>query len=131
MRQRRKRGVVGLRIIDKDVRALESLRRFQRAHDGDISGVFLAPFGLLHVPPFYVVKQTNRSPCVQEDLQNAKIPLGYRDYCAHLLVPLNACRRQELYLPWKCEHERHAYEKCEYLEYKRRLKNLKETESKH
>ena len=65
---------------------------------------------------------------VQEEMQNAKIPLGYRDYCAHLLVPLNACRRKELYLPWKCEHERHAYEKCEYLEYKRRLKNLKESE---
>lgn len=65
---------------------------------------------------------------MQEEMQNAKIPLGYRDYCAHLLVPLNACRRKELYLPWKCEHERHAYEKCEYLEYKRRLKNLKESE---
>lgn len=64
---------------------------------------------------------------LQEDLQNAKIPLGYRDFCAHLLVPLNACRRKELYLPWKCEHERHAYEKCEYLEYKRRLKHAKES----
>lgn len=64
---------------------------------------------------------------LQEELQNAKIPLGYRDFCAHLLVPLNACRRKESYLPWKCEHERHAYEKCEYLEYKRRLKQLKET----
>jgi len=64
---------------------------------------------------------------LQEELQNAKIPLGYRDFCAHLLVPLNACRRKELYLPWKCEHERHAYEKCEYLEYKRRLKHVKET----
>ena len=65
---------------------------------------------------------------LQEELQNAKISLGYRDFCAHLLIPLNACRRKELYLPWKCEHERHSYEKCEYLEYKRRLKNLKESD---
>lgn len=21
-----------------------------------------------------------------------------------------------MYLPWKCEHERHTYEKCQYLE---------------
>lgn len=58
----------------------------------------------------------------QEDMNNAKLEIGYRDFCAHLLIPLNACRRKEMYLPWKCEHERHAYEKCEYLEYKRRVK---------
>eukprot|EP00891_Asterochloris_glomerata_P009733 jgi/Astpho2/9733/gw1.00149.205.1_t len=54
-------------------------------------------------------------------MNNAKLEIGYRDFCAHLLIPLNACRRKEMYLPWKCEHERHAYEKCEYLEYKRRV----------
>jgi len=58
---------------------------------------------------------------VQADLQNAKIDIGYRDFCAHLLIPLNACRRKNFYLPWKCEHERHAYEKCEYKEYQRRV----------
>ena len=59
---------------------------------------------------------------LQEDMNNAKLEIGYRDFCAHLLIPLNECRRKEMYLPWKCEHERHAYEKCEYLEYKRRVK---------
>lgn len=59
---------------------------------------------------------------LQADLQNAKIEIGYRDYCAHLLIPLNACRRKNFYLPWKCEHERHEYEKCEYLDYMRRVK---------
>ena len=57
----------------------------------------------------------------QADLQNAKIDIGYRDFCAHLLIPLNACRRKNFYLPWRCEHERHAYEKCEYKEYQRRV----------
>ncbi|EIE24772.1 hypothetical protein COCSUDRAFT_53064 [Coccomyxa subellipsoidea C-169] len=57
----------------------------------------------------------------QADLQNAKIDIGYRDFCAHLLIPLNACRRKNFYLPWRCEHERHAYEKCEYREYQRRV----------
>ncbi len=44
----------------------------------------------------------------------ARVPLAYRDQCAHLLIPLNKCRQEEFYLPWKCENERHSYEKCEY-----------------
>ncbi|KAL2906944.1 NADH dehydrogenase [ubiquinone] 1 beta subcomplex subunit 7 [Bienertia sinuspersici] len=43
-----------------------------------------------------------------------KVPIPYRDQCAHLLIPLNKCRQAEFYLPWKCENERHSYEKCEY-----------------
>lgn len=44
----------------------------------------------------------------------ARIPWAWRDYCAHLLIPLNKCRRQEAYLPWACHHEKHVYEKCQY-----------------
>jgi hypothetical protein len=33
----------------------------------------------------------------------ARLPLPYRDSCAHLLIPLNRCRHEEYYLPWKCE----------------------------
>lgn len=33
-----------------------------------------------------------------------------------LLIPLNKCRKQTLYAPWKCEDERHTYEKCQYDE---------------
>ena len=58
---------------------------------------------------------------LQEELRKEKVFVGHRDFCAHLLVPLNKCRRKTLYLPWKCEHERHVYEKCEYQEYKRRV----------
>ena len=29
-----------------------------------------------------------------------------------LLLPLNVCRKDKYYLPWECENERHAYEKC-------------------
>ena len=55
-------------------------------------------------------------------MARAKLSLGYRDYCAHLLIPLNECRRASLYAPWKCGHERHEYEKCQYFEYMRRVK---------
>lgn len=26
-----------------------------------------------------------------------------------------------MYVPWKCEHERHEYELCQYKDYKRRV----------
>ncbi|WCJ33715.1 NADH dehydrogenase [ubiquinone] 1 beta subcomplex subunit 7 [Euphorbia peplus] len=50
----------------------------------------------------------------QEEMVEARVPMPYRDQCAHLLIPLNKCRQAEFYLPWKCENERHSYEKCEY-----------------
>jgi len=61
----------------------------------------------------------------QEEMQLAKLDIGYRDFCAHLLIPLNQCRRAALYVPWKCGHERHEYEKCQYFEYKRRVAKMK------
>ena len=52
----------------------------------------------------------------QKYMHDAKIDLAHRDFCAHLLIPLNECRKAEYYIPWKCGHERHAYEKCQYKE---------------
>lgn len=36
-------------------------------------------------------------------MRDARVPLAYRDSCAHLLIPLNRCRYETYYLPWKCE----------------------------
>jgi len=36
-------------------------------------------------------------------MKAARLPLAYRDSCGHLLIPLNRCRFEEYYLPWKCE----------------------------
>ncbi|XP_078448461.1 NADH-ubiquinone oxidoreductase B18 subunit [Wolffia australiana] len=62
------------------------------------------------------VKLGSSKPMIatQEEMVQAKVPIPYRDQCAHLLIPLNKCRSKEFYLPWKCEDERHTYEKCEY-----------------
>jgi hypothetical protein len=30
----------------------------------------------------------------QEQMSEARLDLAYRDYCAHLLIPLNRCRRR-------------------------------------
>mmetsp|Transcript_42084 Transcript_42084/g.51046 ORF Transcript_42084/g.51046 Transcript_42084/m.51046 type:complete len:90 (+) Transcript_42084:45-314(+) len=62
----------------------------------------------------------------RQDMKDAKIDLQYRDFCAHLLIPLNECRRENLFAPWSCKHEKHVYEKCQYFEYKRRVELMQE-----
>jgi NADH dehydrogenase (ubiquinone) 1 beta subcomplex subunit 7 len=52
-----------------------------------------------------------------KEMADAKIPLNGRDYCAHLLIPLLKCRKETYYFPWKCKHEKHDWDKCEYDEY--------------
>ena len=42
-------------------------------------------------------------------LAKAQVPIAYRDTCAHLLVPLNKCRRVTWWNPNKCEHERVSF----------------------
>ena len=51
-----------------------------------------------------------------EELKRHRIDIGYRDFCAHMLIGLNQCRHETYYMPWKCTDERHAYEKCQYIE---------------
>ena len=58
-------------------------------------------------------------PVTQQELRDNYIPLEYRDYCAHLLIPLNRCRNDTGYAPWKCGEQRHAYEACQFGEYVR------------
>ncbi|KAF7318755.1 NADH dehydrogenase [ubiquinone] 1 beta subcomplex subunit 7 [Mycena chlorophos] len=58
----------------------------------------------------------------QEELKAHRVPLQWRDSCSALVIPLNVCRKKTLYMPWECDHERHAYEKCQYDDYLRRMK---------
>lgn len=69
----------------------------------------------------------------QAEMVENKVPLAYRDQCAHLLIPLNKCRQSELYLPWKCEDERHSYEKCAYelvMERMLQMQKIREEEAR-
>ena len=47
-------------------------------------------------PPSTIARAT------REKMSEARLPLPYRDSCAHLLIPLNRCRFEEYYMPWKC-----------------------------
>ncbi|KAH7015556.1 NADH-ubiquinone oxidoreductase B18 subunit-domain-containing protein [Ilyonectria destructans] len=62
----------------------------------------------------------------REEMRDARLPIAYRDSCAHLLIPLNKCRRDTWYAPWKCTDERHGYEKCQYVEFKKRVAKMDE-----
>ncbi|CAN1839272.1 NADH dehydrogenase [ubiquinone] 1 beta subcomplex subunit 7 [Linum perenne] len=69
----------------------------------------------------------------QAEMVEARVPMAYRDQCAHLLIPLNKCRQAEFYLPWKCENERHSYEKCEYelvMERMLQMQKIRDEEAK-
>jgi len=61
-----------------------------------------------------------------KQMSDAKLPIAYRDRCANLLIPLNRCRFETMYLPWKCENERHSYERCQYDEFIKRVKKMEE-----
>jgi len=67
---------------------------------------------------------TSSTTASQTEAKQARIPLGWRDQCSSVLIPLNVCRKGTLYMPWECENERHAYEKCQYDDYMRRMKEL-------
>ena len=55
---------------------------------------------LIHPP---IVADIKYQPvATREQMSEARLPLQYRDSCAHLLIPLNRCRYEEYYLPWKC-----------------------------
>ncbi|KAL9535209.1 NADH dehydrogenase [ubiquinone] 1 beta subcomplex subunit 7 [Sphaerulina musiva] len=62
----------------------------------------------------------------RQEMSDARLPLAYRDSCAHLLIPLNKCRYDNYYLNWRCQDERHSYEKCQYEEFKLRVKKMDE-----
>lgn len=56
---------------------------------------------LMNLPTTVNPPQT--TPASREAMSAARLPIPYRDSCAHLLIPLNRCRFEEYYLPWKCE----------------------------
>eukprot|EP00467_Chlorarachnion_reptans_P010525 CAMPEP_0114499920 /NCGR_PEP_ID=MMETSP0109-20121206/7678_1 /TAXON_ID=29199 /ORGANISM="Chlorarachnion reptans, Strain CCCM449" /LENGTH=75 /DNA_ID=CAMNT_0001677527 /DNA_START=46 /DNA_END=273 /DNA_ORIENTATION=+ len=57
-----------------------------------------------------------------KELEDNLIEFKFRDECAHILIPLNKCRRRTGYAMWKCTDLRHAYEACQYERYKTRVK---------
>ena len=51
-----------------------------------------------------------------QEMKDARLDVAFRDYCGHLLIPLNQCRHKTYFMPFKCTDERHKYEECQYYE---------------
>jgi NADH dehydrogenase (ubiquinone) 1 beta subcomplex subunit 7 len=75
-----------------------------------------------------------------ELLKKHRIPIALRDNCAHLLIKvslcifvffhldrflillqLDECRRETLFNPDRCGHQRHTYEECQFIAWTARV----------
>ncbi len=50
------------------------------------------------------------------EMNALKIPHEYRDYCAHLLIPLYKCRDDNFPFFSSCKPQEHEYMHCQYEE---------------
>merc|ERR1719167_1900355 len=60
----------------------------------------------------------------ERELVEHGVPQYWRDYCAHILVPLNSCRRATFWSPWRCKELKHAYALCQWNDYVRRRRKI-------
>ncbi|XP_061685996.1 NADH dehydrogenase [ubiquinone] 1 beta subcomplex subunit 7 [Syngnathoides biaculeatus] len=58
----------------------------------------------------------------QEQMNLALLPLEQRDYCAHHLLKLMKCKRDNWPNFLACKHERHDWDYCEHQDYVMRMK---------
>ncbi|KAF0978964.1 hypothetical protein FDP41_002034 [Naegleria fowleri] len=66
-------------------------------------------------------------PLVSEDeMDKHEVPLYLRDACVHRVIPLNQCRHENFYNPFKCNEERVRYERCQYKRYLRWVQKSQE-----
>jgi NADH dehydrogenase (ubiquinone) 1 beta subcomplex subunit 7 len=69
----------------------------------------------------------------EEEMDKADIPVHNRDLCVHHLIPLNNCRLNNYFLPFRCGEERLRYERCLFklwLKYVRKSERLFRREEK-
>ncbi|KAL6481988.1 hypothetical protein MHYP_G00100680 [Metynnis hypsauchen] len=58
----------------------------------------------------------------QEQMNLAMLPVEQRDYCAHHLLKLMKCKRDNFPNFLACRHERHDWDYCEHQDYVMRMK---------
>lgn len=52
----------------------------------------------------------------QQEMDDARLPLKRRDYCAHFLIDYYKCRQDVYPAMYKCNAKKHDYDVCEYEE---------------
>ena len=76
-----------------------------------------------NAPDFLPDEPPREMIATQQEMMDAKVPLQYRDWCAHLYIPLKKCRIETRFMPWKCKHERHEWDECQVADYYRRIRD--------
>ncbi|KAH7971457.1 hypothetical protein HPB49_024302 [Dermacentor silvarum] len=56
------------------------------------------------------------------EMESAKVPPEYRNFCAHKLIELRACMKHRFPFVTTCGHEKHEYASCMYDDYMIRYK---------
>ena len=49
----------------------------------------------------------------EQEMDLAKISRDQRDFCAHLLIPIMRCRRENAPLHYRCKHLVHEHQGCQ------------------
>ncbi|KAJ8251371.1 hypothetical protein GJAV_G00220630 [Gymnothorax javanicus] len=60
----------------------------------------------------------------QQQMNEAQLPVLQRDYCAHHLLKLLKCKRDNWPNFLACKHERHDWDYCEHQDYVMRMKEF-------
>ncbi|XP_035253072.1 NADH dehydrogenase [ubiquinone] 1 beta subcomplex subunit 7 [Anguilla anguilla] len=60
----------------------------------------------------------------QQQMSDALLPVVQRDYCAHHLLKLMKCKRDNWPNFLACKHERHDWDYCQHQDYVMRMKEF-------
>ncbi|XP_002761874.1 NADH dehydrogenase [ubiquinone] 1 beta subcomplex subunit 7 [Callithrix jacchus] len=84
------------------------------------------PLNLPTFPPDYGLPERKEREMVatQQEMMDAQLRLQLRDYCAHYLIRLLKCKRDNFPNILACKHERHDWEYCEHRDYVMRMKEF-------
>ncbi|KAJ8373201.1 hypothetical protein AAFF_G00270340 [Aldrovandia affinis] len=76
-------------------------------------------------PEFGFEERTEREMvATQQQLNDAMVPVLQRDYCAHHLLKLMKCKRDNWPNFLACKHERHDWDYCQHQDYVMRMKEF-------
>jgi NADH dehydrogenase (ubiquinone) 1 beta subcomplex subunit 7 len=85
--------------------------------------------GTLSHPPNYgypegVQRKERVMIATLEEMESAKVPPKFRDYCAHKWIMFEKCKRDKFPFVYRCHHEKHDYDHCQLDDYIIRMKEM-------
>ncbi|XP_012889687.1 PREDICTED: NADH dehydrogenase [ubiquinone] 1 beta subcomplex subunit 7 [Dipodomys ordii] len=84
------------------------------------------PLNMPVFPPDYGLPDRKERVMVatQQEMNDAQLSLEQRDYCAHYLIRLLKCKRDNFPNFLACKHAQHDWDYCEHQDYVMRMKEF-------